>query len=281
MAGPVILHHLHAVYWFVAILWLTTIVQGLFLLRSAVRLLIHVGRAVRQSPRDVSGRWSYEPRAVVFLPCCGVDEKLRQTVESLGEQDYADYEIIYTFESAEDPAYAAVGQWIARWERPRTQRVIAGLATNRGQKIHNLLAAIQCAPADREVFVFLDSDAIPHADWLGNLIAPLSRAEVGAATGFRWYSAAGGWVNGMRSCWNAASLTLITDPRLSFVWGGSTAVRRETFERLAIAQSWERALSDDYQVTRAMHEGGLKIQFVPQALIPSHEIGRASCRERV
>src|SRR5262249_50897890 len=159
-----------------------------------------------------------------------------------------EYEIIFTFESAEDPAYTAVGEWIAKRERPRTQRVVAGLATNRGQKIHNLLAAIQCAAADREVFVFLDSDAIPHADWLGHLLAPVARCEVGAATGFRWYSAEGSWVNGVRSCWNAASLTLITDPKLSFVWGGSTAVRRETFERLAIAQGWERALSDDYQV---------------------------------
>ncbi|HUN82333.1 MAG TPA: hypothetical protein VMV81_12590, partial [Phycisphaerae bacterium] len=48
-------------------------------------------------------------------------------------------------------------------------------------------------------------------------------------------------------------------------------VRRETFERLAIAQAWDRALSDDYQVTRAMHEGRMKIQFVPRAIVPSHE----------
>src|SRR5438874_10236958 len=119
MAGLVILQHFPTIYGVVAILWLMTIAQGVFLLRSAVNLLIHVSRAVRQSPRDASGRWAYEPRAVVFLPCCGVDERLRQTVESLGRQDYADYEIIFTFESAEDLAYAAVGQWIAGWERPR------------------------------------------------------------------------------------------------------------------------------------------------------------------
>ena len=263
--------HLSLFYLIAAVLWLMAMLQGLFLLRSAVRLLLHVRRANRESPRLASGRWKYEPRAVVFLPCCGVDEKLHRTVESLGRQDYADYHVIFTFESAADPAYAAVTSWIADWKNPPTQRIIAGLATNRGQKIHNLLAALDRVPADREVFVFLDSDAVPASDWLGTLIAPLADPQVGAATGFRWYSADGGWVNGIRSCWNAASLTLITDPKLSFVWGGSTAVRRETFERLAIAQAWDRALSDDYQVTRAMHEGRMKIQFVPRAIVPSHE----------
>ncbi|MBI5763910.1 MAG: glycosyltransferase family 2 protein [Planctomycetes bacterium] len=261
-----------AVYYFIAFLWGLTVLQGMFLLRGGVRFLQYVRRTIREADqvRDATGRFRYQPRATVILPCCGVDEKLHKTVESLSQQNFDDYEVIFTLESNTDPAYAAVEEWTKNWVRPR-RMVVAGLAERCGQKIHNLLAAVATVSPDREVFVFLDSDAIPHKDWLGFLVAPLRDQKVGAATGFRWYSAAGGWANGIRSCWNAGSLTLITDENMSFVWGGSTAIRRETFERVDIAGKWQNALSDDYQVTRAMHESGMTIRFVPQALIPSHE----------
>jgi hypothetical protein len=149
--------------------------------------------------------------------------------------------------------------------------VVAGQASRRAQKIHNLLAAVAQASPDREVYVFLDSDAVPHRDWLGSLVAPLAEASVGAATGYRWYCAAGGVANGMRCSWNSASVTLLHDERHNFCWGGSTAIRRETFESLDIPRRWSGALSDDYQVTRAVREAGLRIRFVPRALIPSHD----------
>ncbi len=261
-----------AAYYVVAFFWTMTLIQGLFLLRGGLRFLSYVRRSVREVGlvRNADGRFHYQPRATVILPCCGVDEKLHKTVESLSHQNYDDYEVIFTLESKTDPAYAAVEEWTRDWARPH-RMVVAGLADRRGQKIHNLLAALPTVSADREVLVFLDSDAIPHRDWLGFLVAPLRDEKVGAATGFRWYSAAGGFANGIRSCWNAGSLTLITDENMSFVWGGSTAIRRETFERVEIAAKWDRALSDDYQVTQAMHESGMAIRFVPQALIPSHE----------
>ncbi len=248
----------------VALLWALATLQGIWSLIAGTRFYRFVRRATRNNPR-ISG---FSPRASIFLPCCGVDDRLSDTVAALAAQDYPDYEVIFAFESVEDPAYAAVGRWASNWQKHRWRRVVAGRAENRSQKIHNLLAALNVVGADREVYVFLDSDAVPHQDWLAHLIAPLAEEGVGAGTGFRWYTTNGSVASGIRSAWNAASVTFLHEDRLNFCWGGSTSIRRETFESLGIAARWQRALSDDYQVTRAIRDARLRIRFVPQCIIP-------------
>ncbi|MBL8183694.1 MAG: hypothetical protein JNK51_02120, partial [Blastocatellia bacterium] len=57
----------------------------------------------------------------------------------------------------------------------------------------------------------------------------------------------------------------------NFCWGGSMAIRRDTFERLNIRDRWHGSLSDDFTVTRAMNAGDLPIRFVPEALAASVE----------
>jgi len=248
------------------------LVLSLAHLRSAVRFRRYICEALIRPPAT-----PHQPRAAVILPCCGVDERLAATIEALGRQEYEDHEVFFTFESDQDPAYEAVGQLAARWAGPRWRRVLAGQAHDRSQKVHNLLAAVNEVDPEYDVLVFLDSDAVPHAGWLAALVAPLADPEVGAATGFRWYSAEGGLVNGLRSAWNAAAVAFLTDPVHNFCWGGSTAIRRDVFERCGVVERWQRALSDDYQVTLAMREAGLAIRFVPQCLIACHE--RTSLRQ--
>jgi len=246
----------------IALLWSLATVQGIWSLIAGIRFLRFVRREV---DRPVE---AHEPRAAIILPCCGIDDRLADTVQSLARQAYRDYEVIFTFESIDDPAYAAVGRWTARWDELRHRRVVAGRADDRSQKIHNLLAALNVVGPDREVLVFLDSDAVPGPNWLRHLVAPLAEQTVGAATGFRWYTTNGNIASGIRSAWNAASVTFLHEEKLNFCWGGSTAIRRSTFDRLGIAESWRHALSDDYQVTRAVRNAGLLIRFVPQCLIP-------------
>ncbi len=261
------------VYLIVAVLTALTCTQGVWMLREVTQFHLYVRRKTSGAweLKDAAGKFRYQPRVAVILPCCGVDERLHQTVERLGKQNYADYEIIFTLESQSDPAFEAIEKWTEGWTSVRHQRVVAGLTQHRSQKIHNLLAAVEKVAPDREVLVFLDSDAVPHADWIGHLVAPLADDAVGAATGFRWYCASGGIANGVRSVWNAASVPLIRDERRNFCWGGATAVRVDRFKSMNVAARWARALSDDYQMTRAVRDAGLIIRFVPQALIPSHD----------
>jgi cellulose synthase/poly-beta-1,6-N-acetylglucosamine synthase-like glycosyltransferase len=156
--------------------------------------------------------------------------------------------------------------------------VVAGEAKNRGQKVHNLLVALDTLNSiDRrvEALVFADSDMLPARNWLAELVAPLGDRRVGATTGYRWYLPSNEWRDPARSfasillsVWNSSALALLGE-RSGFAWGGSTAILRENFDGIGVKDRWQGALSDDYALTSAVRERGQRIKFVPQCLVAS------------
>src|SRR2546421_587461 len=155
----------------------------------------------------------------------------------------------------------------------RASFVVAGRATESGQKVHNICAAVAVCDPSSEVLVFVDTDARPRADWLRSLVAPLAERAAGAATGYRWFlPVRGGLASHLRSVWNASIASALGgDARRNFCLGGSTAIRRATFEKLNMRERWRGALSDDYALTRALREEGLPIRFAPACLTASPE----------
>jgi len=256
--------------WLFYTLALLVVLQSLLSLRGGVRYLAFFRRELEAK------RPLYMPPASVVVPCRGMDQGLRQNFVALFRQHYPAYELIFVSDSEDDIALGVAedvrrsfdGESVAR-----VRFVFAGRATEGGQKVHNLLAALEEASPDSEVFVFVDTDARPRPDWLRSLVAPLADASVGAATGYRWFlPVAGGFATHLRSVWNASVASALgADGRRNFCWGGSTAVRRETLEKLDMKRRWRGTLSDDYALTRALHEANLPIRFVPACLTASLE----------
>ncbi|MFQ5740749.1 MAG: hypothetical protein ACE5JX_17235, partial [Acidobacteriota bacterium] len=56
-----------------------------------------------------------------------------------------------------------------------------------------------------------------------------------------------------------------------FAWGGAMAIPRKVFRQCAVRAYWNRALSDDYAASRAIHDHSYVIRFEPRALSFSHE----------
>ncbi|HEX7176147.1 MAG TPA: glycosyltransferase [Pyrinomonadaceae bacterium] len=252
------------------------VIAGLVLLQSAVslrggfRYLAFFRREAGAAPPV------YTPFASVIVPCRGIDQGLTENFAALFAQDYPAYEIVFVGDRREDPALALAEELRGSLRGggvTRSRVVVAGAARESGQKVYNLLAAVREADAASEVFVFVDTDARPQAGWLRSLIAPLAHSGTGAATGYRWFiPVRGGLASHLRSVWNASIASALgPDTRRNFCWGGSTAVRRETFERLGVAEAWRGALSDDYALTRTLQSAGLPIHFVPTCLTPSFE----------
>jgi ceramide glucosyltransferase len=246
------------------------VLQSLLSLRGGVRWLALFRRGLE------ARRPLYMPRASVVVPCRGVDQGLRENLAALFAQHYPSYELVFVSDRAEDPALAVaerLSRELAAESEARTRFVVAGRASACGQKVHNLRAAVaECDPSS-EVLVFVDTDARPRADWLRALVAPLEDQRVGAATGYRWFlPVRGGLASHLRSVWNASIASALGhDDRRNFCWGGSTAIRRETFEWLNIKGRWRGAASDDYALTRALQEAELPIRFVPACLTASLE----------
>ncbi len=217
---------------------------------------------------------AFAPFVSIIAPCRGLDEDLEENFNALFRQNFPRYEVIFAVDSETDAAVEIIKRLSRRGaENAEAKLVVAGKAEHESQKVHNLREAVLQVADESEVFVFVDSDARLSEDWLRNLIAPLADEKIGAATAYRWFiSKKISFASEMRSVWNASIASALGANRKSnFCWGGSMAIRRETFEKIEMREKWRGTLSDDFIVTRTMNEAGLQICFVPQALAVSVE----------
>jgi ceramide glucosyltransferase len=232
--------------------------------RGGVDYLNYFKQELAKPPSD------YAPAVTIFAPCKGVDQGQLENLDALLSQDYDEYEVVFIVDEEHDPATSLIEEAWREARRP-VKLVVAPAATDSSQKVTSLREGIAYADPSSEVFVFVDSDARPSRDWLKSLVAPLFDDKVGATTGYRWFiSEHPTFASEIRNMWNASIASALGPNRkTNFCWGGSTAMRREVFERLDIRARWQGTVSDDFTVTRTMNEAGLDIYFVPRALTAS------------
>jgi ceramide glucosyltransferase len=231
-------------------------------LARALRLIKSHRTAAGTAPHPVS----------ILAPCRGVDDQFVAYVQGLLAQNYSRYEVLFLVESTIDPAWHVLNRLLADVSGARAALIVTGMAEGRSQKIHNLLVGLEHVAPETSILAFVDSDVQVHPYWLETLVTSLDDAAVGATSGYRWYVPCPGSVAGsLRSAWNAATLILMAHPRYGFAWGGSTAIRRDVFEKLRVRDAWSSGLSDDLLLTQAVRGAGLKISFVAACLVPTFE----------
>ncbi|HYR91401.1 MAG TPA: glycosyltransferase [Terriglobia bacterium] len=238
------------------------IFQGIVSLLDGIRASRYM-RTFR--PRRTTGE-----RVLVFCPCKGIDPEFEKNIRSILEQDYSNFSVRFIVDSQDDPAYPALQEIGIR------DVLVAGRASNCGQKVHNLTYAVQHAATPADILVFCDSDARFDRQWLKKLIAPLDTHAI--TTGYRWYvSSRFHLPTLLRSAWNASVVSMLGAHDRNFAWGGSMAIRRSTFDEIGVLDAWRGSVSDDYSVSRAAQRSGTRIVFVPECLVPSH--GECTFRE--
>ncbi len=239
--------------------------QSLVSVRNGLAWLRFV-RSYRPPSQD------FLPPATVIVPCCGVEQGLADNLFAYLGQDYPSYEVVFVTGGEKDSATVVVRDVISGHSRGRL--FFSMLGKEEGDKVTKLRLAVAQARAESQVLVFGDSDGRPNRQWLRHLVAPLADPMTGAATGYRWYLVGGrgpGFGDRvptlLRAVWNSFIASLLGDHEGTFCWGGSTAVRRATFEAARVEEHWRGSVSDDYQLTNALRKAGLRIVFVPQCLV--------------
>src|SRR6202040_1798322 len=125
------------------------------------------------------------PPAAVVVAVKNASDVSRAFFGRLRHQAYPDYRIIAAVESEEDPAFAMVTEESKRPGAPLQTRV-AGQSGRTGQKVWNLLAALDAIETRDEVVAFVDADTLPTPEWLPRLVAALVNTGREAVTGYRW-----------------------------------------------------------------------------------------------
>ncbi len=231
-------------------------------LRGERKRAAYVEARLAEKPPD------HLPPATVIVPVKGSDEGLLENLAALAAQDYPDYELVIAAHRAAD---------IPAGVLPSGVRVVLSEAEEygTGEKVLNLRTAVQFARKDSQVLAFADSDGRVSATWLRALAAPLVSAgseRVGAASGYRWYAPdPPDFWSLMRSVWDAVTGGMFGPGANSFAWGGSMAIRRETYHTAGVAAFWHGTVSDDFALSEAVRRAGLDIIFAPGAMAVSSD----------
>ena len=209
-------------------------------------------------------------RVLVLSPCKGHDDNLEENLRALLTQDYPDYEVTFIVEDAGDAACPVIRRAMAACPETRARLLVAGQAEESGQKVHNLrMATAELSPEIRHL-AFFDSDSRPKPHFVRAAIYKHYLPRIGATTGYRWLipqkpSAS----NHLVCAINCNVMAVLGRDSHHMVWGGSWAIRRETFEQLKIREAWAGMLSDDLVASNRLRGSGLEVRFDPACVLTS------------
>ncbi len=213
------------------------ILLGVYLIWRALQWLGYVRRRLHADPGF------YSPRVALLCPCKGIEPGLERNLLSLTEFERQNYEIFFILASGSDPARSIVER-IAKSSRAKANVIIAGSASNSGEKVNNLRVAVEQLPPEFEVLVFADSDGRPGRNWLHHLVAPLGDIRIGATTTMRWLiPSRTSLPTAILAAWNAPLVTMLSEKGKNFCWGGGTAIRRNIFEQSGVMDVWRNSVS--------------------------------------
>jgi glycosyltransferase involved in cell wall biosynthesis len=246
-------------------------IADLFFLPWAAIILVSTISAWRYAwglPRpEVPG---YLASVVIIVPVKGATATTRACFDRLLGLAYPRFRLIVAVEAEDDPAVPMIRS-LAVGRPGKITLVVAGLARETGQKVANLVAALDAIEPRDEIVVFTDADTLPDPNWLSRLVSAIVDAGFRAVTGYRWMVPIDG--SASSAVVAAANTSIVTLPRLpnpiNLCWGGTMALRRETLEEIDIKKYWTGALSDDLQMTRALHDHGIKVFSPRQSLLLS------------
>lgn len=212
-----------------------------------------------------------QPRGhtLLVVPCREAPAGLEANLHHFLDQDHPDFETLFVVGSELDPAHPVIRRMLAERSAP-ARLLVAGAASEGGQKVHNLLVATRNLPPGVDCLAFADSDIRPHRGWLRGLTATLEREQADVVTGYRWLAPQiDTHCSRLLSCLNARITMLLGKRGPTLIWGGSWAIRRHAFEACGIRAAWRGVLNDDLVAAAAVRRCGLRIQFTPLGMVNS------------
>lgn len=216
--------------------------------------------------RREDGLGSWSPRAGVVLAMRGYDPFLPDLLQALFQQDYPAYEIFIVLDETGNASRSLIETTATRLGVTHvTVESLHDRSETCTLKCSAMIQAVTQLQCRCEVIAFIDSDIIPHRQWLRDLVQPLADPAVGASTGNRWYmSPQANWGSLVRYFWNAGAVVQMWLNNIA--WGGSMALRTDVIRRVDLLSAWAQALSVDNTVSRQVRRHGYRVQFVPGAV---------------
>lgn len=207
------------------------------------------------------------PPVSVLKPLRGVDHGLEANLESLFQQDYPNFELLFGIEGEEDPAVAVVRKLMDRYSQVQSRLIIHQGGRGFNPKVSNIRAILETGSHD--ILVINDSNIAVPTDYLSRMVPHLLAENVGLVTSLFVGSGEKNipallenmHLNGPVLNSLAVYETLMNEV---LVVGKSNMFRRSVFDSLGGFESLAYVQAEDYFMGKMMKRAGYDVAFCTQ-----------------
>lgn len=220
------------------------------------------------------------PAVSVIKPVCGLEKNLAENLSTACNQNYPDFEVIYSLQNETDPALNIVKGMRPDLKDDIIKVIVDDNAIGVNGKVNNLYNA--CARARGEIFVISDSDMHLAPDYLRAIVTPMTDGKIGmVCTLYRAWRPSG----------TLEALELLTYnsdfvPSLIFAYvtgasivcpGATMAISREALDAVGGWEPLGDYFVEDYELARRVTEKGFRMVLIPYTVnmdvdIPSFHV---------
>ena len=221
------------------------------------------------TPSKVSIPSAALPPVTVLRPVCGLEKNLKENLRSICEQNYPEYQVVFSIQRAEDPAVIILRELQQEFGHTLVSVVIKDVRHGSNGKVNNLLGGL--TEARYEMLVICDSDVIVPKDYLRNMVAPFSSPSVGLACSLHKSVSADRFGEKLE----ALSINADYMPSVIFTYltgaarfclGPSLAIRRNTLQALGGLEDLADYLAEDNELGQRVWRLGKRVALSNQVV---------------
>ena len=207
----------------------------------------------------------FSPPITILKPLCGLDWESYTALASFCQQDYSEYQIIFSVQDSQDPSIEVVQKLQQDFSHLDIELVISDRAIGINPKINNI--ANGATKTKYPILVISDSDIQVEKDYLKTIIQPFKDPSVGVVTCL-YNSLTEGFLASFEALDIASQfcpkvLTARQLEDVKFAFGSTIAIRQETLDKIGGFLAIADYLADDYQLGYLPSQNGYKVILSP------------------
>ena len=221
----------------------------------------------------------FHPGVTILKPLCGVDLNTYSNLASFCQQDYPQYQVVFSVRETADPCVPLVRQLIQAFPEVDIALVICDRTIGTNLKVSNLANAVE--QAKHRVIVLADCDILVQPHYLQQIVQPLANPQVGVVTCL-YNSWTKGWLAGFEALGIATRnhANVFAAHKLEgmhFAFGSTIVIRRSVLDLIGGFAALADHLADDFHLGNLPTKTGY--QVVLSHYVVEHQLTTTSLLE--
>ncbi len=206
------------------------------------------------------------PPVSILKPLKGLDDNLYDNLLSFCTQDYPEYEIIFSLQNHNDPAYKIAKKIEEKCPHRDITIIVRETGTGLNPKVNNLLSAYKTSK--HELVLISDSNVMVDANYLQEITSHMAHPETGHEVGLvsNIIKGVGGRTLGaifenlhLNSFIIGSVCFLDKFLKMPCVVGKSMLMKKKDLEAIGGLRSVKDILAEDYVIGERMQKSGKKV----------------------